>query len=808
MSETICIVKSQGAKWTVVPEGNRQSNGDTIPKALQRGLANGQRVRVIRRPNNSIESITPAPDAAPPAAPPGTASPRPVRAARKPRRGESVRPPARNGYFANPYNFVPFSTAMRDLSGLAERPAPRHDRAAEDSYSAKLVVTMKTVTPLLTMEQQGKQANRPTKYSVRRDLEGRPLIAGASVKGMLRSLYEQVTSSRLGIFNHSSPLSVRAITSDAAPPTTRKPEGLQMGRVAAHTVGTSMILTRQGTIHPTAVTPPAQVNTIVSVDDETPGLTGFALGASVYAWLQLIEHDEPATGQEPRKHYCWWLPLQVSGTRIAAPLVPEEAPGDWNTIVAGQPLIEVQATVHKTGHTIGNKHAERLFVDRLISTTSATHTNAPLPLTGLRYRETVKGWLEKLESFTGEPPLGISKAHYVLHHDEWAPLDQGQTLFLRQHKDGRVELYPGMITRESFAYSPEDLLKNEGDRKAELFPAVASAKLSAADRIFGWVPPERSGEPNSAHRGQLRVGGVTCVAGWKQPNQGSTWQLAILNSPKPSHARFYTRDSKGEPTHTRAKRRGYQKDDRLAGYKVYPHQERGAGYWQLPSGGWASPTRSGGQFPKDRAGHFKDFLSAPESAPAVSAMITDWVEPATEFKTTLYLTNATRDELAALLWILTLSEDDLVLKLGMGKPLGFGSIRVGVDWAGSTIRSADQLREHFQNLADGPAVDEETARRWIAEFDAAFLDKAPTVYWSIVAAACGTELATHYPRTGTMNSEAPPQAETYNWFVDNERPPSRMRNAQQPGGKKHALPLLHPTDKPELLPNDPSKPLG
>lgn len=806
MSETICIVKRQGAKWTVVPEGNRQSNGDTIPKVLLRGLVNGQRVRVIRRPNNSIESILPAPDAAPPAPPPGTASPPPARAGRQPGRGEGVRPPARSGYFANPYNFVPFSVAMRDLPGLAERPALSHDRAADGSYSAKLVVTMKTVTPLLTMEQQGKESGQPTKYSVRRDPDGRPLIAGASVKGMLRSLYEQVTSSRLGVFNHSSPLSVRAITTDAAPPTTHKPDGMEMGRVAAHTRGTSITLTRQGTIEPSAVTPPAQVNTIVSVDQSL--VTGFDLGASVYAWLQLVEHDEPARGRQARKHYCWWLALQVSGTRSGAPLVPREAPGDWNTVVAGQPLIEVQATVHKTGHTIRDKHAERLFVDRLISTTSATHTNAPLPLTGSRYTETVRGWREKLESFTGEPPRGISKAHYVLHPNEWFPLDQGQTLFLRQHKDGRVELYPGMITRESFAYSPEDLLKNEGSRAAELFPAAASAKLSAADRLFGWVPPERSGEPNRAHRGQLRVGAVTCVVGWEQPNLGPTWQLATLNSPKPSHARFYTRDSQGEPTHARAKRGGYQKDDRLAGYKVYPHQQRGDDYWRLPRGGWTSQARAGGQFPKDPAGHFKNFLSAPESAAAVSAMITDWVEPKTEFKTTLYLTNVTRDELAALLWILTLSEDDLVLKLGMGKPLGFGSIRVGVDWAASTIRSAEQLREHLRDLVDGPAVDEETARRWVAEFDVAFRGKAPEVYQSIVAAARGTELATHYPRTGTMNAEAPPQAETYKWFVDNERPPSRMRNAQQPGGKKHALPLLHPTDRPELLPNDPSQPLG
>lgn len=790
MSEIICIVKRQGAKWTVVPEGNRQSNGDTIPKALQRGLVNGQRVRVVRRPNNSIEKILPAPDAAPmpPQVPPSATAAQ---------RGRSVgtRPRARNGYFANPYNFVPFSVAMRELPGLAERPALSQDRAADGCYSAKLVLKLETVTPLLTMEQQGKQSGQPTKYSVRRDPEGRPLVAGASVKGMLRSLYEQVTSSRLGIFSHTSPLSVRAVTGDAAPMSPSKSDGLLMARVTEHNEGTSIALAIQGTIRPSVVTRTAQVNTIVSVDDGTPGFAGIHLGARVHAWLQLIEHDEPAVGQRPRKHYYWWRTLRVSPTTIGAPTAPTTAPGRWNTPVPGQPLIEVEAVAHRTGHTIGNKHAERLFVDRLITAAAASLTNTSLPLTGKGYDQTIAGWREKLESFTGDPRPGVVKADYVLHPELWAPLKVGQTLFLRRHTSGRVEFYPGMITRESFAYSPEDLLRNEGTGTAELLPAGSSTNLTAADRIFGWVPPERSTQPNSGQRGQLRVGGVRCTSDRAVPNLGATWQLATLNSPKPSHARFYTRDSSGDPIHGSAKRDGYEKDDRLAGYKVYPHHERADDYWKMPDAGWPSPA----SFPKDSAGHFKNYLSAPGAAEAVSVMITDWVSPGTTFEVSLYLTSATRDELAALLWILTLSDDRLVLKMGMGKPLGFGSILVSVEWEQSTIRSTDQLREHFQHLADGPRVGAEDARTWISEFDAAFLHRAPKVYQSIVAAARGTELAAHYPRTAPMTVEAPPQAETYNWFVDNER---------QPTGRKHALPLMYRPDGPELLPNDPTKPLG
>lgn len=773
MSETICIVTRQRNTLRVVPEDNPLSRGDTVPNHLQRGLRSGQRVRVTRRPTGAIDRITPISGDAPAATTPAPPAAPAISATRR----REPRQKARAGYFANPYNFVPFSTAMRAVDGLAEGSALSHDRAADDTYSAKLLVTLKTVTPLLTMEQQGKQATQPAVYSVRRDpATGAPLVAGASVKGMLRSIFEQVTGSRLGIFNHSAPLSVRSQTKDAAD---------QMARVKSHSPGSSITLTRQGTIEPT-VYPPATVNHIVSVDEAK--VAAFAGGARVYAWLQLLEH------RDGREHYCWWLPVEVNANPThAVPAAPTTAPSVLNTIVPGQPLIQVEATLHKTGHTIQGKHAERLFIDKLISTTDASHENHDEPpLTGSDYLRTVAGWREKLESFTGQSPKGVDDADYVRHRDRWAPLDVGQTLFLRKHAGGRIELYPGMITRESFVFSPEQLLGTE------LVPATHSTELTAAERIFGWVPPERSTEPNRAHRGQLRVGAVLCVSTYATPPQGHRWQLATLNSPKPSHARFYTRDDKGEPTHERAKSDGYRKTDRLAGHKVYPHQERGADYWQLPAGGWKSPQHEGGYFPTDLAGHFRNFLSAPKSAATVSAQITDWVEPGVEFEVNLYLSNTTCAELAALLWILTLSDDDLVLKLGMGKPLGFGSVLVGVDWERSTIRSTAQLWEHFGTLSGGPSVNPETARQWAADYDSKLATRATDVYRSVIAAASGTELATHYPRQGDMGTEARPQAETYQWFVQNER----NRN------KQHALPLLAPDGQSEILPNSPDQKRG
>ncbi|QLQ16290.1 MAG: TIGR03986 family CRISPR-associated RAMP protein [Micropruina sp.] len=647
-------------------------------------------------------------------------------------------------------------------SGLQEGGvAPQHVWG-DDRYCARLAVTITARTPLLTLELEQKEEGKSAIYATSRDPDGHPIIPGSSIKGMLRSVFEQVTGSRLGVFNHSDPLFTRSTTNAAL--------SLEFVRVARHDRASRTIeFSVQGTLEPHARG--VRVNRLVSAP-----LHSEPAGKPVYAWLQLIEHQQP--------RYRFWrvvgglTPAVDQAQRPAKPDAPSAPPSDRNMIVSGQDLVLVQGFLHKTGRTFERKHAEKLFIDKVVDG-QATLKNRPVTVEGAGYSRLVETWRAKLDSFEREPrttrdgrPLEL--AEYVRRRDAWSRLSENQTAFMR---DG--ELYPGLITRQALANTPADLL---GD---QLSTAGAESELTAADRVFGWVPP--SGSQERARRGLLRVGGVEWISDPERQTSRAgdfTWRLATLNSPKPSHGRFYTRGKTGKPLHGLPRGDGFSsaKGHRLAGHKTYPHQQQDDSYWMLPAGGWEPGNPGEPATPltqRQAAGHFVNFLAPAGSKPDVSVSIRDWVDPGTAFRTTLYVENLNEDELSALLWVLHLSaESDLFLKLGHGKPLGFGSVHVAVEWQNSTIWDGRSQRARYLMLGTAPNIGQAKAGALVEDFDKRLQTAAPSVYLSVMEAAAGTVLPVHYPRIGSGASEAAPQVETYQWFVRNE------------GAAKHALPLL------------------
>ena len=70
-----------------------------------------------------------------------------------------------------------------------------------------------------------------------------------------------------------------------------------------------------------------------------------------------------------------------------------------------------------------------------------------------------------------------------------------------------------------------------------------------------------------------------------------------------------------------------------------------------------------------RAGRIKD---------SQNRSIKGWIKPNKEFTTSLYVQNLQPQEVGALLWLLSLP-DKHYFRLGYGKPLGFGSVRIEID---------------------------------------------------------------------------------------------------------------------------------
>lgn len=808
------------------------------PNVFRKGLNPGWRV-LVTFSGGKVTSVTKAPPEERPApaeaaAPPAPRATRPVgRPAAAPAAAANRRPPGPRqghnrpntappqgnvptGYFQNPYNFVPFSTAMR-TGELAEAgtsgPLPC-DRAHAERYSAKLAICFTTVTPLLTMEVSDKKQGESAVYTVRRDDKGKPIINGASVKGMLRSLYEQVTGSRLGIFNHPDPLSVRSIARDAL--------DLTMVKVHEHKAAERRLVFVEQLVPRPTIPLPAEQNPQAGIAIPRSDVLRQVFGARVFVWLQLQEHNEPQHLDNRGRtvgpvHFYAWEPVTAPvAQQPAFPTQLRPPRGRYKRVVRNEPLVLVEGTLHNTGRTIKGKRHERLFVDRIVGRGPTmgfdaerdARTTPPVVIPESQYDQVMSAWRGKLAGFATEVPGSnrspagdrdpVTVPVYVKQQRDWGALPEGRTLYYRK-VDGEFRLYPALITREAFSASPAALLGTE------LAPAGSLTELTAAERVFGWVA-DKEGDAGQAVRGRLRVGGVRCL---KEPGPmdptATTWRLVPLNSPKPSHARFYTRKTTGDPLNGMEKGEGYKAGQHiLAGHKVYPHQQRPATYWKLPPEGWPQPQP---EHPQDGA-HYLNFLSAQGTPPEVAMAIRDWVAPGASFATTLYVQDVTRQELLALLWVLDLSAPreggtPWHLKLGQGKPLGFGSIRLKVDWSDSVIRSTEETRARYggapvPGTTTTPGAADTYWRGQIEQFDSDFRTRAPATYLSIKAAAEGSDLPTHYPRVGTDEAEVAPQVETYQWFVDNERQ------------KRHALPLLTPTATTpvELLPTNPPAPRG
>ncbi|OIP96988.1 MAG: CRISPR-associated RAMP family protein [Syntrophobacteraceae bacterium CG2_30_61_12] len=185
--------------------------------------------------------------------------------------------------------------------------------------------------------------------------------------------------------------------------------------------------------------------------------------------------------------------------------------------------------------------------------------------------------------------------------------------------------------------------------------------MCPACRLFGWVfgrPGVEEGElPISAagaYRGRLKVSHAECVE--EHPWGETPIPLAILSTPKPTTSRFYLVDGNGKPIAGQEDSvSGYDGDvagtpNRLRGRKIYRrHTEVTAQEYQ-------------------RAGQRRDDQNR---------TIRGVVGPDSRFTFRIHFENLAKEELGGLLWSIEL-EKNWCHRLGMARPLGFGSVQVCV----------------------------------------------------------------------------------------------------------------------------------
>ena len=753
-------------------------------------------------------------------------------------------------HFHNPYTFVP--TPPRPSSGFAGDFNPLehgldHASLKDNLWTGHIPIKLTTVTPVVLLKGDGRKEDSTEPYDVY------DRLPESSLRGMFRSAYEVVTNSRFGCFRNDEQLAYRMDTREAVkliPAIIKKDKTSKKLKVCLST----------GTTHPQPDGPKKPRS------KKYPKATAkkCAMYAAMLTWYKnrtpktdLQGHyNKPKTGDKvyaeiilcEKPRYLYWKASRVwrkedCSTKPTRGNVPKT----WKNVSLckdsnGKPVIEVvEGTVLVTNENIDRKHDERIFFcdnpktqqkvdltddhkkvwEKLIKNYRDAH-----PDDDIFNRKDMNGTPKKpWQVFKKNPDtLEYAWSPHLYHRkkkkDRWGrethdalDLQDGDMVYARcdiDDKTGTInavkDLFPVMISRELYENSPKDLLDES------LQPANNLDDLSPADRLFGWTPQRQGSDGGYKSRIRVVCENDECPTILKS-FENDPLPLTILGQPKPEQGRFYVAaNDKGTPQNKAHDKKdaGYDKkgNKQLRGRKHYWHHKGFEADKENPNPYW-DPFQDQNQ----------EYIRTGRVEDTQNRSINGWIEPGNEFEATLYLQNLQCDEVGALLWLLTLNDnldkgdDKHYFKLGYGKPLGFGSVKVEID----TVR----LKNGCLPIGTG-----EDWKTYYAKFDACpptkskakqdnclkiFMDSMLDAYKSLnqqnfkdlpfikgflrVLQGPIKDVPIHYPRLPDPNSK------NFEWFMANERGRSRKNEV----GLRLALPDVN-NENDEGLPYIPSKP--
>lgn len=707
----------------------------------------------------------------------------------------------RQGDFHNPYNFIPAPPRKTEAPELGDADPTKcgmgHGSYSPDRWSGRISVQLETITPLLIPDAANATGDDHKSFPLRIGADGLPYLPPTSIKGMMRSAYEAITNSRLSIFqNHEDRLAYRL-------PTTT---GLQMvpARIERDKQGNEVIQLYSGTSEIGKDGQPQNNGPMYAAWLPRYHRGQISRNAVRYSNNQLPQHQEEVEAwierfqhwswkknrQEHVKDFQYWRVRKI--VRVGGvlgekpnptPKGQKEDKRSYHESLGSDTIRKISGFVCITNPNIDRKHDERVFFSPDVAIPLTNELKQQWYRLISNYQDTHEKELNQGQQ--GPPALQNSVwSRHITGRDTEKELGVGTLCFAHVHGQAGIlkilSLYPVTISRGLYQESPLNLLPYENR------PAKKLTELSPADRLFGWV---RQNEDNNdqkksqgSYKGNLRIGPVIC----QSPNpitqfgqQG--FPLAILGQPKPEQTRFYTaKDKNGLPLTSPGdrpvpKESGYENNSRgLRGRKVYPHHNG------LPLNHWQNPNEDRTQQANQR--YYQEYrrpqLEGKEQRDDQNRSIQAWVNPQTTFSFNIDVTNLSEVELGGLLWLLSLPEHHYH-RLGGGKPLGFGSVKLSIDWEKTDLRQGDDWKNYYQSLA--PTSSECTQEQAENKIITKFKEAVQTTYGtknttfeqvSFIAAFCRAaqgfddNLPTHYPR---KTDRPNPESKIFEWFVENEK---------------------------------------
>ena len=667
------------------------------------------------------------------------------------------------GKFAHAYYFLQQEVRKEDWpNDFTDRKPIGHERYVPGYYSGKIRVKLRTETPLLLCDDETKQGTTVTghfQYDMRVDKTNeRPLLHASSVRGMLRSAYEAITNSRFGVFlGHDDRLGVRLSTKEGL--------GLVPCRVDNGMIqqlpGTSSITPAKTNGPMYAAWLPYHQNRL-NIDgiNEQP-----THRQHVCCWIELWERtpwDDERNNFRIDNRFQYWKVVRIApyGQALVEPprtRAQDKVPGqNFHTSLNHPPKFIDSGFVCVTGRNFGGKHDERVFF-------AVGQLPVPVELTNQlesAWENLIRNYRTNQDLLHGRPrPSALNSPAIWSRHmtgTEDLKLTDGSLVYARIDANGHIaELYPVMIGRKLYPESPKNLLPIS----LRLRPSTNLDQLSPADRVFGWVSQDSKTLDNPAYRSQLRVGVVNCTTDNAIEVFPAPIVLPILGQPKPAQGRFYLGNQHGKRQDDGGSKtdRGYRSGNRIRGPKAYPHHCRFT------------------------LGKIKNQWHVASNQ---NRTITGCVKKDTHFDVDLHILNLSRTELAALLWLLSLPTSHY-LRLGLGKPLGFGSVQLEIDSSASCVADGQDWIANLREWNTNPVSIELSSLR--SEYESKMNALNPLLLQSFLQIAKGFgDVDVQYPPAPNSPNEV---GQHFKWFMANEKPHAQRLSLPDVSDRDPLLPI-------------------
>jgi CRISPR-associated protein (TIGR03986 family) len=556
-----------------------------------------------------------------------------------------------NNYAHAPYNFVPLPTNKDGKHVPLEGKTADHDRYDDDRRTGYFDVTLETVTPLfvrgmLTAEQHQANQSKPkdeqyvTPYCFM--VNGKPVIPGSSLRGMIRSLVEIITFGKMHFVSDSNKIFFRAVAAEGNDPHKASYETV-FGKFGRN-VHSGYLEHENGNWY---VRPAKKLSgkAYLKVKERVkPGKKSkFAAKLEVKGLIRLTDKNYVV-----QCHSVCYDGNEDKVTRVYTPM-PGQNP--TATLVCTGNMAETSED-----NNTGIVETERVNY-ALIGLPDGSKEHLPI------HEQVVKDYVDGLTAFQMEKPY---------FDEQKGILQVGKPIFYIEEN--------GEVIR--FGHTPNfriaHVVTDQDGRKRAVTPrdCVPKTLLSPditdyTEAMFGFVP-ENDKDTRQAYAGRVFVTSATLIE--KQSEVLHNEELKRTpGSPKPTTFQHYLEQPKGKDTQKRelhhygSLENGRPKA-RIRGHKLY----------------WRQRVNFDGLKRDNSDG----------SKPKLETKLRP-VKAGISFKFRVFFENLTNAELGALAWALTLGGDkDAHHMLGMGKPYGLGMVKL------TPTLYLSKRRERYSQLFD------------------------------------------------------------------------------------------------------------